>query len=190
MLGSMPFARVAGGLTVAGLLAGCNHVAAGDLPAHSSGLSGPRSVGQSPEQQANDQAHAALTNYYTLVNRLASTPDADPAQLSSVATADQIGPAEQMIDEQRRGGSPLTLLASRPTDYHIPKDPTTGGPTPGKASLDLDTCVRGVPDKAVSGDTAQEVRTTMENPQWPDPAGWRVAQTMHVPGAGCDDSPF
>lgn len=190
MLGPTSLARVAGGLTMAGLLAGCSHVSTGELPDHSGGLRGPQSVGESPEQQANDQAHAALVNYYAVLNRLARSAGTDLDELQSLATKPQIEQVARMIEKQRGHEPEQTLVSSRPKNYRIPKDPATGGPIAGNASLDLDTCVNGLPDQSTSGDAPSAAMTTMENPQWPDPAGWRVASVMHTPGARCDDSPF
>ncbi|QIS22821.1 hypothetical protein [Nocardia terpenica] len=173
-----------GGLTVA-LLAGCSRVTTGPIPAHGTGLSGPAGVAASPEQQAVDQATALLRNYYAVLTRLVRDDGADLKALRTVSSGDQVDRARREVAKLRTGeGIDPTLIGSRPTRHTVPKDPDTGAPAPGHATIDFDTCVGADRDRSAS------VITTLDDPDWPDPAGWRVTRTVALPDQRCTTSLF
>ncbi|WP_157778003.1 hypothetical protein [Nocardia terpenica] len=175
---------VCGGLSLVAL-SGCGHVVTGPIPAHGTGLSGPAGVAASPEQQAVDQATGMLKNYYLVLARLARENETDLAVLQTVSRGDQVDRARQEVARLRAGdASDQTLIGSRATRHTVPKDPDTGAPATGLATIDFDTCVGA--DRARSA----AVTTRLDNPDWPDPAGWRVARTLSLPGERCDTSLF
>ncbi len=120
-----------------------------------------------------------------MLTRLAHDDGADLEALQTVSSGDQVDRARREVSKLRTGeGINPTLIGSRPTRHTVPKDPDTGAPAPGHATIDFDTCVGADRNRSAS------VITKVDDPDWPDPAGWRVTLAVALPDQRCDTSLF
>ncbi|GAB4590063.1 hypothetical protein [Nocardia sp. IFM 10818] len=154
-------------------------------------LTGPPGVLKSPEQQATEQATAAITRFYEVLTRVV-TGGADE-ELEAVATApylDQLRRelADLRAPEVRVTGS-LRAAAASSVKIIAPQDEEKA-PIPGQASAELRVCedrsrlqVSGRDPASLPSQTRLR-RFVLINPGWPQ-GNWVIAQQFAMPNTDC-----
>lgn len=156
-------------------------------------LAGPEGVLKSPEQQATEQATAAITRYYQVLSGVLSGATAE-AELASVASAPYLQQLQREVHDLKspevRIAGTVRAGAVAPVKIVAPQD-REKAPIPGQAQAEMRVCedragltVTGKPADSLPS-AARLRRFVLTNPQWP--AGqWVIERQFAMPDTACD----
>lgn len=188
------------------VLAGCGG-GASDVPVvigSQAAFEGAAGVMQSPEQQAGDQATAAVREYYAVLDQVESDRGVDVGRLGEVTVEPMTAMVAREVETAREAGVVVSgvrrVAAVTVGSVVAPKD-EDGAPVAGEASAELRVCLdwSGYESVGVDGGVTDPDRpeTSLSKPSlvnavWPDPSGWRVSwdlQTSVLQGYQPCDAP-
>lgn len=172
----------AAAVTVAFLLPACSNDEPNTPNITTAPLSGPDStVSNDPKTAATEQALAAVTRYYQVLSRLDADVTTSIADADAVASGAVLETLKADVTVRRSKGltitGDVTVLSAKAGDPQLP--PPTPAKVEVRACVDTSTRDAKFPDGTSAIDQnrikQQLAILTVENPAWPDPAGWRVA---------------